>query len=833
MNADTPAHESPSHVAREGKSTARVDTPARELSPHPARTGKSTAQVDTPAQESSPDLARKGKGSARIEKRDFLVELGTEELPPNSLHTLQRAFAAGIRTGLESAGLKFGDLTSFATPRRLAVLVKKLSSRQPDQDIKRRGPPVSAAFDAAGQPTRAALAFAQSCGTPVETLTRLDEGKGLFLFFVGRKPGSEVKDLLPAIVQGALDSLPIARRMHWGSSTAEFVRPVHWLVMLYGKEIVPATVLETPAGNLTRGHRFHASKPIRVTSPATYETVLRERGHVLANFETRRALIKDRVETTASELGGRALIGDALLDEVTSLVEWPVPLAGRFEERFLSLPREVLISTLQDHQRYFPVEDPQSRLMSYFITVCNIESRDPSKVREGNERVVRPRLADAAFFWEQDRKQPLSSRREPLDAVTFQAKLGSLGDKSRRVRALAGEIAAVTGRDRGESERAAELCKCDLLTAMVGEFPELQGIMGTYYALSDGESPEVAVAIREHYLPRSAGDELPATHAGIAVAIADKLDTLAGIFAIGEKPTGTKDPFGLRRAAIGLLRILIEKGLDLDLRRLIDVALEGVRSDSERIRNTAAAKAAAAKEATAAAGATSHGNASAPASASAPANTAPASGPGGAGATPARASSSPKPPPSPEVIAGEVYDFIMERLRAYYLERATVGTAGLATGGATITTEMFDAALATKPSSPVDFDARLKALSAFLELPESASLTAANKRIANILRKTSEKPDGEVNVESLREEAEVRLFDAMRSLRGAVATATAQREYANALGRLAQLRPAIDAFFDQVMVMDEDPKLRANRLALLAQLHGLFCGVADLSRLPG
>ncbi len=734
----------------------------------------------------------------KLQKRDFLVELGTEELPPKSLRSLELAFAGGVGAGLEGAGLKFGEVFSFATPRRLAVLVRKLATRQPDQQIKRRGPPVTAAFDAAGQPTRAALAFAQSCGASVESLQRLDEGKGLFLFFVGVKPGAVVQDLLPAIVQRALDALPIPRRMHWGSSDALFVRPVHWLVMLFGKEVVPATVLDTPAGNLTRGHRFHAPKPMRVTTPAAYANALRARGYVIADSEARRALIKERVSAAAAQLGGRALIEDALLDEVTALVEWPVPVAGRFEERFLSLPREVLISTLQDHQRYFPVEDSQGRLLPHFITVSNIESREPDKVREGNERVVRPRLSDAAFFWEQDRKQPLSARRAALDAVTFQIKLGSLGDKSRRVRALAGEIAAASGRERSESERAAELCKCDLLTAMVGEFPELQGIMGTYYALADGESPEVAVAIREHYLPRAAGDELPATHAGIAVAIADKLDTLAGIFAIGEKPTGTKDPFGLRRAALGALRIMIETGLDLDLRHFIAVAIEAVRSDSDRIRTAASAAAIAAGKAP-------HTSASSPAQS------------------------------SPETTAGEVYDFIMERLRAYYLERAAAAgrESGAGAGGAVMTTEMFDAVLATRPSSPVDFDARLKALSAFLELPESASLTAANKRIANILRKTDEKRGGEVAVESLREEAEVRLFDAMRSLRDAVSTATAQREYANALGRLAQLRPAIDAFFDQVMVMDEDPRLRANRLALLAQVHGLFCGIADLSRLPG
>jgi glycyl-tRNA synthetase beta chain len=718
------------------------------------------------------------------ERHDFLVEIGTEELPPTALRGLEEAFAAGVRTGLDKASLPHGEVISYATPRRLAVLVRKLAARQPDQDLKRRGPPVNAAFDAAGAPTRAALAFAESCGTTVEQLQRLDEGKGTFLFFIGTKPGAAAAELIPGIVKAALDSLPIPRRMHWGSSDAEFVRPVHWLLMLYGKDVLPVTLLDTTAGNVTRGHRFHAPKPLRITTPASYERTLRERGYVLADFAARRSLIRERATAAASELGGRALIDDELLDEVTALVEWPVPLTGRFEERFLALPREVLISTLQDHQRYFPVEDQQGKLLPWFITISNIESRDPSKVREGNERVVRPRLADAAFFWEQDRKRPLASLREGLDKVTYHVKLGSLGDKTRRIRTLAGEIAAVGNKERAEAERAAELCKCDLLTAMVGEFPELQGIMGTYYALADGETPEVAVAIREHYLPRGAGDELPESYAGLTVAIADKLDTLAGIFAVGEKPTGTKDPLGLRRAAIGVLRILIETRLDLDLRHFVRRALELARVDIGRI------AAAAGK---------------------------PVAGKGADGS-------------AKDAVAEEIYDYIMERLRAYYLENGARKTLG----AAAMTTEMFDAVLASSPASLLDFDARLKALRAFLDLPEAASLTAANKRIANILRKSAGgAAPTEVEVASLREDAEVRLFDSMRALRDAVSLATAQREYANALGRLAQLRPAVDEFFDRVMVMDEDPKLRANRLALLAQLHGLFAGVADLSRLPG
>jgi glycyl-tRNA synthetase beta chain len=697
----------------------------------------------------------------KIEERDFLVELGTEELPPKALLELSLAFAAGMTAGLLQAGLAHGQVQPFATPRRLAVSVKRLAARQREQNLKRRGPPVNAAFDAAGAPTRAALAFAQSCGTTVESLQRLEEPKGLFLFFIGSKPGIEAVALLPGIVQTALDALPIPKRMRWGAGSAEFVRPVHWLVMLYGRNVVPATLLETAAGNTTQGHRFMAPHPLRIASPASYARTLRERGFVLADFGERREKVRELATKLAGELGGRAVFDAALLDEVTALVEWPVAIAGRFDTRFLELPREVLISTLQDHQRYFPLEDANGVLQPWFITMSNIESREPDKVRAGNERVVRPRLADAAFFWEQDRKQPLAAFITRLDGVTFHAKLGSIGAKVRRIAVLAGEIADAMRGDRALAERAAQLCKCDLLSAMVGEFPELQGIMGRYYALLDQESAEVAEAIREHYLPRSAGDELPRTATGVALSIADKLDTLAGIFAIGQKPSGTRDPFGLRRAAIGVLRILIEGRLELDLRGLIEraVALQ------------------------------------------------PVTAPGA---------------------AGEVYDYMLERLRTYFLEGA-----GAAAARTAISTEMFDAVLATQPRSPLDFAQRLQALAAFLELPEAASLTAANKRIANILRKAEGTAPGEVDVAVLKAPAELRLFDGMRALAKTVASATAQREYTAALGHLAQLRAAVDAFFDQVMVMDPDEKLRANRLALLAQLGGLFAGIADLSRLPG
>jgi glycyl-tRNA synthetase beta chain len=717
------------------------------------------------------------------EKRDFLVEIGTEELPPKALRLLEQAFAGDLASGLVKAGLRHGEVKSFATPRRLAVLIRRLAAHQPDQKIERRGPPANAAFDAEGLPTRAAQAFAASCKTSVEELQRREDGKGTFLYYVGIKPGAPAVELLPGLVQSALDALPIPRRMRWGAGEAQFVRPVHWIAMLYGKEVVPATLLDTPTGNETRGHRFHAPKPLRLSSPSVYERALRERGYVVADFQARRSLVRERVAALAAGLGGRPLMSEALLDEVTALVEWPVPLAGRFEERFLSLPREVLISTLEDHQRYFPVEDADGRLLPRFIAVANIESRDPAKVVAGNERVVRPRLADAAFFWEQDRKTALVARAEALARVTFQAKLGSLGDKAQRVGSLAAEVAEARGQSAPRARRAAELCKCDLLTAMVGEFPELQGIMGTYYALADGEEREIATAIREHYQPRAAGDELPATDTGTTLALADKLDTLAGIFAIGEKPTGTKDPFGLRRAAIGIIRIALEKRLDLDFARLLDRAVTLVRAD---IGKSAAAAA------------------------------------------------KPAPTFASETVAAEVYDYVLERLRAYYLESAE-GASGVGTAAPapSITTEMFDAVLATRPTSPLDFDVRLKALSRFLTLPEASSLTAANKRVANILRKAGESAPPKVDAVALQAPAERALFEAMRERRDGVSAATAGKDYASALSLLAQLRPMVDAFFDQVMVMDDDPKLRANRLALLAQMRELFAGVADLSRLPG
>ena len=707
--------------------------------------------------------------------RDLLVEIGTEELPPKSLLALSQAFGDGVVAGLEAAGVGHGRTQLYAAPRRLAVLVRRVAERQPDQELKRRGPPLSAAFGADGQPTRAATAFAESCGTSVAALGRVTEPKGEFLHYAGVRPGAATLTLLEGIVASALERLPIAKRMRWGSGTAEFVRPVHWVVLLYGREVVPARILGLVAGNATRGHRFMAPRAIVLRTPASYAARLEKAGKVIADFAVRRERIRSGVVALAAERGDEAIVSDALLDEVTSLVEWPAPIAGRFEERFLELPAEVLIATLQDHQRYFPVRRPGGPLVARFITVANIESRAPEEVRAGNERVVRPRLADAAFFWEQDRRQPLAARQEALKSVTFQAQLGSYHQKSERVGALAVALAATAGADAGACARAAALAKCDLLTGLVGEFPELQGTMGAYYARHDGEPADVAAAMAEQYLPRFAGDALPVTGVGTALALADKLDTIVGIFAIGQKPSGTKDPFALRRQALGVLRIVLEKRLELDLAAVVGRAVELARAD---IAATAASRAAAG------------GRPTAPAD-------------GGA-------------------VAAEVYDYLFERLRAHYLE-----------GGAGITTEMFDAVLDRRPPSPLDFDARLRALGAFLQLPDAAALASANRRIANILRKSDGGTGRSLDQALLTLAEEQALARELGRVQAPVAALLSARDYTRALQLLATLRPAVDAFFDKVMVMAEDPAVRANRLHLLASLQRLFLEVADLSRLPG
>ncbi len=513
-----------------------------------------------------------------MQAQDFLVELGTEELPPKALRQLAEAFLAGVEKGLKEAGLGYRAARHYAAPRRLAVRVEQLATQQPDRTQQMDGPPLQAAFGADGQPTPAALGFARKCGVE---LSELDQS-GPRLRFVQNIPGQAASALLPGIVDQALADLPIPKRMRWGAGKTEFVRPTQWLVMLLGEDVIPCRILSREAGRESRGHRFHHPAAVSISSPASYADDLRK-AHVIADFAERRELISRRVSELAAEQQGSAIVPDSLLDEVTALVEWPVPLVCSFEERFLEVPQEALISTMQDNQKYFCLLDAEGKLLPRFITVANIESTDPAQIIAGNEKVVRPRLTDAEFFFQQDKKHRLEENNQRLANVVFQAQLGSVYDKALRVSSLAAFIAESIGGNPANAARAGLLSKCDLASEMVGEFPELQGIAGYYYARHDGEAEDVALALNEQYMPRGAGAELPSTLTGAAVALADKLDTLAGIFGIGMLPTGSKDPYALRRAALGVLRILIEKQLELDLHTALQTAVNqygsAVKSD--------------------------------------------------------------------------------------------------------------------------------------------------------------------------------------------------------------------------------------------------------------
>lgn len=702
---------------------------------------------------------------------DFLVEIGTEELPPKELRRLEAAFADATLGGLRDAGLGHGVTESFAAPRRLALLVRDLDRQQTDREVEKRGPPVTVAFDDAGQPTRAAQAFADGCGVAVAELERQSTPKGEWLYFRGTKAGHPAAELLPDIVDGALASLPIPKRMRWGAGDAEFVRPVHWVVMLLDDQVVHAELLGQAAAAVTRGHRFHAPDPIPLGRAADYQSALEQQGSVVPGFAARRERIVELASAAAASIDGEAVLHPDVVDEVTALVEWPVALAGRFDPEFLNLPEEVLISTLQDHQRYFPVRDADGKLLPHFITISNLDSRDQVQVRAGNERVVRPRLADAAFFFDQDRRTALADRRDALKQVVFEKDLGSLFDKSARVAQLGHDIAADLLHDASFDQtvfqqwvvRAAHLAKTDLLTSMVGEFPELQGRMGYYYAVHDGEQPAVARAIEEQYLPRHAGDRLPATPTGRVLAVADRLDTLAGIFAVGKRPTGNKDPFGLRRAALGLLRILVEDGVELDLRKPLAQAVE----------------------------------------------------------------LQPMKPADAGALVEEIFAFVMDRLRAYYRDGLAPG---LAHGA--VSAEVLEAVRARNPSSPLDFHQRLTAVQGFLQLPEADSLAQANKRIANILRGADEQAPDAVRPELFEAAEERELHEAVAHILGTHAERLERRDYAAVLTELAALRAPVDAFFDGVMVMTDDDALRGNRLALLKRLRHLFLDVADLSLIP-
>ncbi len=506
--------------------------------------------------------------------RDFLVELGTEELPPKALKNLSNAFAQGIEQGLKDAGLTMGAIEQFAAPRRLAVRIAELPEQQADQEEVLYGPPANIAFDADGKPTKAALGFAARAGadaSELKTAPDSDKKNAGKLMLERTIKGKNTTELLAAIVQNSLDKLPIPKRMRWGSSRIEFVRPVQWLVMLFGNEVVDAEVLGLKAGNTSRGHRFHAPGEIVIEHPSEYQDKLRA-AYVMASFSERGTLIKEQVTAEGKKLGGEAVISDDLLDEVTALNEWPVALAGSFDEDFLRVPPEALVSSMKEHQKYFHVMK-DGKLLPNFITIANIESKDPQQVISGNEKVIRPRLSDAAFFWDTDRKNPLASRFPKLENVVWVNGLGSTADKTRRISLLASKIAEHIGADVALVQRAAHLCKNDLVSNMVTEFTDLQGLAGKYYAEHDGEPADVAAAMVEQYMPAFAGDALPATQTGTLIALADRLDSLVGLFGTGQLPTGSKDPFALRRASLGVLRLLVEKQINIDLGDLIDWAL--------------------------------------------------------------------------------------------------------------------------------------------------------------------------------------------------------------------------------------------------------------------
>jgi glycyl-tRNA synthetase beta chain len=682
---------------------------------------------------------------------DLLIELGCEELPPKALDRIRQAFFNEVCDGLESSNIDFDRESSraYSSPRRLALYLESVASQQPDQDLERRGPALSAAFDAEGNPTGAALGFARSVGKEVAELETVETDKGAWLFARVHQAGKPLSELIFSTLEQAVRKLPVPKPMRWADHDFSFVRPVHWLVVLHGDQVLGGQLLGQTSGRSTRGHRIHAPGPHQLSSSEEYVELLRS-SYVLVDPEERRT----HIERASRELEASVLIEPALLDEVNNLVEWPVAVACSFDEEFLAVPHTALIASMQDHQKFFPVRDDTDtdRVTNRFVAISNIESTQTEAVRAGYERVIRPRLADARFFLEQDQKQSLEAYHGMLSRVVYQNKIGTVGDKSRRMSVISEKLADFFSEDPELASRAAGLCKCDLMTQMVGEFPELQGEMGRHYALASGEAPEVAAAIGEHYAPRFAGDAIPSTGIGRLVSIADRLDSLVGIFAAGLKPSGNRDPFALRRAALGLVRILIEAELDQDLDILLKLAAKQLAGQID----------------------------------------------------------------IDPALVQEVRGFIVERLRHYYHEQG-------------FSTELINAALASEWATLPDLNRRIHALSGFMGQKAAQSLAASNKRIGNILRKAGETKLGKIKEDRLVLSQEKMLFDEVIASEKIVQPLFSQGRYEEGLRNLAELKGSVDAFFDKVMVMDENPELRNNRLSLLARLKGLFDQVADLS----
>jgi glycyl-tRNA synthetase beta chain len=699
--------------------------------------------------------------------KHLLFELGSEELPPKTLVKLSQALLDGVLQGLNDAELTYSGSKAYATPRRLAVFVENLSTQQPDKIVEKRGPAIQAAYAPDGKPSKAAEGFAASCGTTFDQLERLKTDKGEWLIYKQEVKGQPTENLIPDIIRQSIANLPIAKRMRWGSFATEFVRPVHWAVLLYGNAVIECEILGLTTGSTTVGHRFHAPQTITISSPETYTDTLYQQGKVIVEVEQRKAIIRDKANLAASVVNGIAHIEDDLLEEIAALNEWPVPVTGTFEPRFLELSAEVLITTMQTNQKYFPVKNVSGALLPYFITFSNIESTRPESIQQGNERVITPRLTDAEFFWKQDRKKSLADRVESLANIVFQEKLGTLADKTQRVIALSELIATQLGANVAWAKRAAHLAKADLLTDMVGEFGNLQGVMGRYYALADGEDVEVAQAIEEHYLPKQSGGSLPESTTGQIVALADKIDTLCGIFSAGLIPNGDKDPYGLRRAALGILRIIIEKELDIELVSLLNSALARYwqNTNHEDILGV-------------------------------------------------------------DDILLQVHDYIYERFRGYCLERGYLP-------------DEFDAVMAVYPTRPLDFMKRLHAVKVFRQLPEAKSLSVANKRIHNLLKKSETRSAGlqidklilEIQKDKLIEPEEQNLLMVAQQSKKDIQSYLQSQDYQAVLVRLAQTEPAVNAFFDKVMVMCDDLGLRTQRFKLLYLLNWQFLQVADISKL--
>lgn len=680
---------------------------------------------------------------------NLLLEIGTEELPPKSLKQLMLSLEQNLGDELKSAGFSFKGTKSYATPRRLAVVVENLVEVQQDQQVERKGPSVSAAYDESGKPTKALLGFARSCGVEdLTTLEKLDTEKGQWLVYRGIKKGKHLHEEVERIINSALTNLPIDRKMRWGSTRLEFVRPVHWVILLYGDKIVPANILGQSTGRTTRGHRFMSAGEVEVTRAEDYLPVL-EQASVIADFDHRQSLILQQLNEQANALQGNLELDARLLDEVTSLVEWPCALSGSFDKSFLEIPVEALVSAMREHQRYFHLTNNNGELLPNFITVANIKSKNPDAIIAGNERVIRPRLSDAAFFFKKDAATSMEDKLSILKKVIFQSELGTYHQKAQRISSLAGFIAAMLQVDEDASRRAGLLCKADLVSEMVNEFPDLQGIMGGYYARADGELPVVCNAIREHYLPTHSGGDLPSDMVASCVALADKLDTLVGLFAIGQPPSGSRDPFALRRQAIGVIRICIENELSLDLTKCLQASLE-IHHRSES--------------------------------------------------------------------SSAVRQYILERLANWYADKG-------------IDHDVFDAVRHSRIgiANLLESDQRIHSMQKFRQHQQAPNLVAANKRVSNILKKTGidafAEPDSALFVETCEHKlaAEIKTIKHDFSLD--------QLDYEEKFLRLAQLQPLVDQYFDDVMVMSDDEKLRNNRLSTLAELRSIFLEVADFSRL--